>query len=486
MQRWNRDERNRARARKLRLVLITWLGIGAFGASPASGQWPSDDAKPSEFSLALNAKILCSGIWVQGRDAQLHAAADLKRFDHFGWEENFSYEVDEERRRVTMSAPGVPDRIAQYNGDQGCSILPRGADDVYFDPVDVGAEWPYASWELWPMGERLPDEALPAEVDEARLAAALDWGIANHEHGQNTRALVVVYRGRIIGERYGVGIPRDMPHLSWSQGKSITAALIGVLVQQGALTLDQPAPIQAWSAPDDPRRDITIADLLHMSSGLDFNNYGLGNANSLSTENHHFRIYFDGINVFEHAVSFPLAVEPNTRWRYLNSDPLTLGRVIRETVEARGESYHRFPWTALFDRIGIKNAVLETDAWGNFILTGFDYMSARDWARFGLLHLSDGVWEGERILPEGWVDFVSTPAPASEDRGYGGQFWLNAGGRLDRVPEDAFWPAGFMGQNTVIVPSRELVLVRLGPSPGGFDPYLNKLVGDVLDAIEAR
>ncbi|MDX1646876.1 MAG: hypothetical protein R3304_07015, partial [Longimicrobiales bacterium] len=166
------------------------------------------------------------------------------------------------------------------------------------------------------------------------------------------------------------------------------------------------------------------------------------------------------------------------------SDPLTLGKIVRETVEARGEDYHAFPWTGLFDRIGIKNAVLETDAWGNFILTGYDYLSARDWARFGLLHLNDGVWEGERILPEGWADYVSTPAPANEDEAYGGLFWLNAGGDYDRIPRDAYWPSGFMGQSTVIIPSRDMVIVRLGPSPGGFAAYLNKVVGDILDAVE--
>ncbi len=448
---------------------------------PAAAQWPSDDASPEELRLALNAKILCSGIWVQGRAPELHASADLRRFDHFGWGDDFAYEVDEDRRRVTLSAPGVPTRVAQHNGDQGCAVLPRGADDVYFAPSEVGAEWPLAEWRLWPEGERLPDEALPREVDGARLTAALDYAIANHEHGQNTRAVVVVYGDRLIGERYAPGIARDMPHLSWSQGKSITAALIGVLVEQGALELDQPAPVSEWQGDD--RARITIADLLHMSSGLDFDNRGLGAEGSYSVENHHFRIYFDGIDVFEHAVRFPLAVEPNSRWRYLNSDPLTLGRIVRQTVEARGEDYHAFPWTALFDRIGIKNAVLETDAWGNFILTGYDYMSARDWARFGMLHLREGVWNGERILPEGWADFVSTPAPADGSRGYGGLFWLNAGGRYDRIPRDAYWAAGFMGQTTMIIPSRNVVIVRLGPSPGGFDPYLNKVVGDVLDAL---
>lgn len=391
--------------------------------------------------------------------------------------------IDNERRRVTLSAPGVPSRVSQYNGDQGCAILPRGADDVSFQPSEVGADWPSASSQLWPTGERKSDAALPRGIDEEALEKALDYAMANHEHSQNTRALVVVYNGRIVAERYAPGIPRDMPHLSWSQGKSITAALIGVLVEQGALTLDQRAPIAEWSGTDDPRRDITIADLLHMSSGLDFNNFGLGNDGSLSTENHHFRIYFDGINVFEHAVSFPLATEPNTRWRYLNSDPLTLGKIVRETVEARGDNYHAFPWTSLFDRIGIKNAVLETDAWGNFSMTGYDYMSARDWARFGLLHLQDGVWAGERILPVGWSEFVSTPAPASSNQAYGGLFWLNVNGGYDRIPTDAYWPSGFMGQTTMIIPSRDVVIVRLGPSPGAFSGYLNTIVGDVLDAL---
>ncbi len=464
-------------------VTVVATALALLAPATVQAQWPSDDAEPAEFAMAMNAKILCSGIWVQGRDPEVHAAADLRRFDHFSWGDDFSYEIDEERRRVTFSAPGQPDRVAQYNGDQGCSILPRGADDIYFAPSEVGREWPLAEWERWPTGDRLSDERLPAEVDAEALNAALDYAIGNHEHGQNTRAVVVVYNGRIIGERYAPGVSRDMPHLSWSQGKSVTAALVGVLVEQGELSVEDPAPVAEWSDPDDPRSSITILDLLRMSSGLDFNNYGLGNPNSLTTENHHFRIYFDGIDVFRHAVSFPLEAEPGARWEYLNSDPLTLGKIVRETVEARGDDYHAFPWTGLFDRIGIKNAVLETDAWGNFILTGYDYMSARDWARFGLLHLNDGMWEGQRILPEGWAELVSAPAPAHPSDGYGGLFWLNAGGAYDRMPPDAYWPAGFMGQNTVIIPSRDMVIVRLGPSPGGFAPYLNKVVGDLLDAV---
>lgn len=180
----------------------------------------------------------------------------------------------------------------------------------------------------------------------------------------------------------------------------------------------------------------------------------------------------------------PLEIPPGSEFRYRNSDPLTLGRIIRQIVEGEGESYLTFPQRALFDRIGARNYVLETDPYGNFIMTGYDFGSAWDWLRFGLLHLWDGVWEGERILPEGWVDFVSTPAPGAAENDYGGLFWLNRGGAMDRVPEDAFWAAGFMGQTTMIIPSRRMVIVRLGPSPGDHNAYLNEVVGRILEAIK--
>jgi CubicO group peptidase (beta-lactamase class C family) len=198
------------------------------------------------------------------------------------------------------------------------------------------------------------------------------------------------------------------------------------------------------------------------------------------------RIYFDGLNVFEHAVNQPPEIPPNTQWRYRNSDPLILGRIIRETVEARGENYLTFPQRALFDRIGARNFILETDAWGNFIMTGYDYGSARDWARFGLLHLWDGVWEGKRVLPEGWVEFISTPAPADSSRGYGGLFWLNRGGAWKGLPEDTFMSSGFMGQHTVVIRSRDVVVVRLGPSPRDSTRYLTELVTRLLAGLPKK
>jgi CubicO group peptidase (beta-lactamase class C family) len=440
------------------------------------------------FQAAMAAHHLCSGVFVVGRDFERTPEQvlreDIERFPVFQWQADFDYEVDHEAKTARVWGPGVSERVARYHWDQGCTILPEGEAEVFFEPSAAASSLPEASTQAWPTGDNgAHHDPLPPDVDAEALEAALEWAMARA--AQNTRALVVTYQGKILGERYAPGFTKNTPQISWSQGKSITAALIGVLVQQGAFEVEDPAPVVEWQSPDDPRRQIQILHLLRMSSGLDFENWGLDGEDSWTEANEHFRIYFDAIDVFEHAIDQPLEIPPDSEFRYRNSDPLTLGRIVRETVEARGESYLTFPRRALFDRIGARDYVLETDAWGNFIMTGYDYGSAYDWTRFGLLHLWDGVWEGERILPEGWVDLIKTPAPGDPNEGYGGLFWLNRGGRYDRVPKDAFWAAGFMGQTTMVIPSSEMVIVRLGPSPSGFDPYFNEVAGRVLEAVGA-
>lgn len=461
--------------------IIFSLGILTAGCSSTP-----DPDQPLAYAAAIGAHHICSGTFVVGRDYERTpaevVAQDLAPFSVFGWSDDFEYDVDFDAGLVTVSGPGIPDRIAKYNGDQGCSILPVGERDIFFGPVPVTSNLPDAESQEWPTGDLDAYGTLPAEAQE-RLEPVLDAAMTATD--QHTRSLVVVYDGKIVGERFAPGFTRHTPQISWSEGKSITAALIGVLIQQGHFDWTDPAPVPEWRNPDDPRSAITIADLLHMSSGLDFINLGLDGLSTMTRENEHMRVYFDGLNVFEHAVNQPMDLPPNTERRYRNSDPLTLGRIIRQTVEGRGDSYHQFPQHDLFDRIGMRNVVLETDAYGNFILTGYDYVSAWDWARFGLLHLGDGVWQGERILPEGWVDFITTPAPADETLGYGGLFWLNRGGAVPRAPADAYWPAGFMGQQTMIIPSRNVVIVRQGPSASGFGPYFNDVVGDILDALPA-
>jgi CubicO group peptidase (beta-lactamase class C family) len=476
------------------IVAAVILGIGfwSFDVVPArtdAGGLLRGDTGDNSFSLearaATGAHHLCSGLWVVGsvykRTAAEVLAQDIAPFKDFSWDSSFTYDVDAAHRTVTVGGPGHAARTATYNADQGCSILPRGESQVHFKPVPVARNLPDAATTPWPTGDK--DAAAPASpgVDRNMVGSALDWGMAQKQH--NTRAIVVVYRGTIIGERYAPGWTGDTPQISWSEGKSITAALVGILVRQGQLRVDDPAPVKEWQAEGDPRKPIRVRDLLHMSSGLDFKNLGLNGPDSYTPANKHMRVYFDGLNVFDHAVNQPLDIPPDTEWRYRNSDPLTLGKIIREKVEARGEPYLTFPQRELFDRIGARHFILETDAWGNFIMTGFDYGSARDWARFGLLHLQDGVWQGTRILPEGWVRFVSTPAPADRSQGYGGLFWLNRGGAWKGVPRDAFMASGHMGQATMIIPSREMVVVRMGPSPEGSNRYLAELVERILSGI---
>ncbi len=487
-------------------TLLACTACGAPSADTASG--PQSDNPPAAYTpdysvgdslagwyaLGIGAHHLCSGMWVVGRDytrtAEQVIVDDISRFSFFRWESGFTWSVDEGAREATVSSAKYGSRTAEYNGDQGCSILPTGNEGVFYQPRELGSRLPDPSTQDWPTGDRDAFADFTAErfshVDQAALDAAFDFAFddAAMSPTQNTRGLIAVYNGKIIAERYKDGWGPSTPQISWSMGKSIVSALTGTLVQQGYFGLEDPAPVPAWQqAANDPRKNVRIKDLLRMSGGLDFDNLGLTAEVSYTTANEHMRIYFDALNVDLHAINQPLRYEPGTVWRYRNSDPLSLMHIARQAVGGSNEDFLAFPQRQLFDRIGMRSMVMETDAWGNFIASGYDYGSTRDWARFGLLHLWDGVWEGERILPEGWTEFVSTPAPGDPSNGYGGLFWLNRGGAADRMPPDTYWAAGFMGQQTIVIPSRDMVIVRHGPSPGGFGPYINEVVGNILDAV---
>jgi CubicO group peptidase (beta-lactamase class C family) len=287
-----------------------------------------------------------------------------------------------------------------------------------------------------------------------------------------TAAFVVVHRNRILAERYAEdrGIGPDTQLESWSMGKGLTATLVGRLIHEGAFGLHDPAPVPAWRGTGDPRAAITVADLLRMSSGLRCVAPRDPDYSLLRGYPEHMYIYTGAVDLFGFATSRPLQFPPGTEGRYRNCDPLTLGHLVRREAERRGEEYLTFPQRLLFDRIGIRRQVLETDPWGNFSLTGYDYGTARNWARLGLLYLREGLWPGEdgpeRLLPEGFTDFVSGPAPGWKEPVYGGLFWLNLEGTFD-LPRDAYYMAGAGGQYAIVVPSLDLVVVRMGHLRGG-------------------
>ena len=247
----------------------------------------------------------------------------------------------------------------------------------------------------------------PAKLDRAKVQAAVDLAFA--DPAGLTAAMVVVHKGQIVGERYMAGITKDTQLESWSMGKSLTATLVGLVVKDGAFALDDPAPVPDWRRPGDPRGPIRVRDVMQMSSGLSFTGQDDRWMDPTWQYHDHFFIYAGAVDAFKYAITSPVEFAPGTVGRYRNSDPMTLGFLVRQAVEKKGEAYLTWPQRALFDRIGIRRQVLEPDPWGNFLLSGYDYGTARNWARLGLLYLQDGMWNGQRLLPEGWATFVRHP-----------------------------------------------------------------------------
>jgi CubicO group peptidase (beta-lactamase class C family) len=316
------------------------------------------------------------------------------------------------------------------------------------------------------MGDVLPNEAMSGEIDAAKLKAAVDTAFEPSD--ALTAAFVVTWKGHLIAERYADGIGARTPLEGWSMGKSITATLFGILLNRGAYQLTQAAPIPEWKTPGDPRAKIRIEDLLHMSSGLRIRAPQDPDYDPSGPYPDHLYLYTGGVDSYHYAATRPQQWPPNTVGRYRNTDPVLISYLIRLAVEKSGEEYLSFPQRALFDKLGIRTMRIETDPFGNLLGQGYEVGCGRDWARLGNLYLQDGVWKGERILPEGYVKFVSTPAPAwvaDKLPIYGGFFWINGLGQYP-VPRDSYYMAGAGGQTTMIVPSHDLVVVRLGHYKG--------------------
>lgn len=422
---------------------------------------------PLEHNTAGFAQIMCSAVFITGLDPDF-AAENVGYFvSPYSERKKVGKPViDRDHKEVRITIPNGVTRVARYIGDQGCVTYPTGKTSLNFTPVKLKSVLPDASTQPWPMGDVLPRDPLPAEIDAVKLKQAVD--AAFDPSTSMTAAYVVTWKGRLIAERYGEGITAQTPLESWSMGKSLTATLMGILIKQGVYDLWQPAPIPEWRSPGDPRAKIRIADLLHMSSGLRIKAPYDPDYDPAGTYPDHLYLYTGGVDSFHYAATRPLQWPPDTVGRYHNSDPVLTNYLIRLAVEKRGEEYLSFPRRALFDKIGIRTMVMETDPFGNFLTQGYELASARDWARLGNLYLRDGVWNGERILPEGFAKFVSTLAPAWEADHrpiYGGFFWINGDGAYP-VPKEAYYMSGAGGQTTLIIPSHDLVVVRLGHFKG--------------------
>lgn len=393
-----------------------------------------------------------------------------------------SFEVNFNDSSATGSVFGLAKRKAIFRKGLGCSLVVEMTEQEFRNQKINTAEPMAVNQDTipWPDGNLVSD-SIPFGVNYQLLQTVLDSAFAEpgSEKLRRTRAVVVVYNGDIVAERYGEGFHRDSRLIGWSMTKSITNALVGILVKEGKLSLDSPAPVAAWKG--DERKRITLNDLMHASSGLDWEeNYGgpSGATNML----------FKKKDMGLYAAEARLKDEPGKVFYYSSGTTNIISRIVRDVVG--DEEYYKFPYEKLFYKIGMLNTTIEPDAGGTFVGSSYSYGTARDWARFGLLYLNDGVWNGERILPEGWVKYTTTPA-AGADRGqYGAQFWLNAGAPgnpqnrfYPDVPADLFWADGFEAQNVFIIPSKKLVVVKLSLSQGN---YLddNTFLSGIIKALE--
>jgi CubicO group peptidase (beta-lactamase class C family) len=431
-------------------------------------EWVPPPGEALNHHTAGFAKILCSGVFITGldpADAAANVGGFTSPFDQRG--HVVDTVVDFESQSVALTLASGVKRTAKRYKSQGCVSHAIGEDSVYFTPSAVEPRLPDAATTPWPMGDVIPDEPWPAEVDRAKFEEAIDLGFGPPE--AMTLGLVVTYKGRLLAERYGEGIDIHTPLESWSMGKSLTGTLMGVLIQQGEYELWQSAPVPEWQGEGDPRQAIRIGDIMRMSSGIRIHAPGDPDFDPEQGYPDHLYFYTATANSFEWAATRPQQWEPNTVGRYRNSDPVLTNYLIRLAVEGRGEDYHAFPRRNLFDKIGIRDAIMETDVYGNFLTQGYEFLPARDWARLGNLYLQDGVWNGERILPEGYVEYASTVAPAWEADGrsvYGGAFfWVNGNGAWP-LPESAIGMRGAGGQSATIIPTHGLVVVRLGKYTG--------------------
>ena len=428
---------------------------------------------------AYKAKILCSGVWVSKRDPQAVMDAELA-VDDLGVLRLIRSRIDRDAKLVSASLFGIATRTAVFRQGQGCAL-------ALSDPAQVPRERsPLAGLSSRPEMRQAATFAEPSSSDLhlQRLGAIVDGAFMEDDPNRlrRTRAVLIIHRGRLVAERYAPGFSRDTPLPGWSMAKSVMNALVGILVKQGKIALHDPVPVAQWHSSGDPRRAITMEHLLHMSSGLQFDE---SYRNPLSDVMVMLLASPDAAAI---AIARPLASDPGTQWHYSSGTTNIIARVIRNIVG--DQQYPDFPRQALFERIGMSSATMETDSMGTFVGSSFMYATARDWARLGMLYQQDGMWNGERILPEGWVAYSRTPAPHSPGGQYGAHFWLRYPPELQckvkspPFPDDAFHAIGHEGQHLTVVPSRELVIVRLGLTrqPCNWDHHA--FVGAILRALD--
>ncbi len=420
----------------------------------------------AQVGAAYAAKAVCSGVFVSGLDAERAFDEEVARVDPaLGYA---GYSVDRDAGVVSASIVGLGRRQAVYREGTGCTLAIGGDPD----PISIVAARSAPA--------PLPERGLPIEAEET-LEAALDNAFAEPVEGSplNTRAILVTHKGDVIAERYAAGVDSATPLKGWSMNKTLVGLTTGLLAERGWIDPDARAPVADWADPADPRHAIPLRHLLTMTSGLDFDE-SYGNMNSDVVQ-----MLFNSRSAASRAASSTLAHEPGEHWSYSSGTTNIISRIARETLAAHGVSLHDFIQTELFAPLGVTTATLETDSAGDFVGSSFGYMSAHDWARVGALFATGGRGpNGEQVVSPEWIAYMTTDNGLSGGQ-YGAQVWLNRPDAttgvpaIANVPTDLVYLSGHDGQMVAAIPSRDLVVVRLGESSS----WGRSAAGDLIEAI---
>jgi len=411
-----------------------------------------------------SSKYLCSQVFMADRDPDVVFENDVVP-THVLFS-LVSNSVDYDNRTVTSRALGFMSKAKSvYREGCGCTLaVGITEEELRAQAVDLISPPVRKQNLVWPEGELVDFSTIPEEVDREKLAHVLKEAFTEPGAAsmRNTQAIIVVYKGRIIAEKYEKQFTEKSPILGWSMAKSATSALVGILVREGKLDVMQPAPVPEWQNPQDTRHGITVDQLLRMSSGLEFEEvytFWKDVTNML----------YKSENMAAYAASKSLHTEPDGEWNYSGGSTNILARIVFDRVGGSLAHSNNFIRRELFDRIGMRSAIIEPDSSGVFVGSSYMYATTRDWARFGLLIKNDGVWGGVRILPEGWIEYALTPTPLAPEGEYGAHFWLNAGEKgnpqnrkFPSLPTDLAYMGGINERIVCMIPSRDVVVVRMG------------------------
>jgi CubicO group peptidase (beta-lactamase class C family) len=379
--------------------------------------------------------------------------------------------IEENGKFATASVYGLKGRKAIYREGLGATLI--NADFDVSKPYEVPKRTKLENNLPFPYGNNEPKDTLFGNIDYAKLektvANAFD---SKGEKSKRTRAVLVIYKDKIIAEKYDTGFDKNSKILGWSMTKSITATLFGILQKQGKIDIYKPAPIAEWAK--DERAKITLNDLLHMNSGLEWEEKYDKICDAT-------KMLFQAEDMSQSQLIKPAQFKPNTHWNYSSGTTNLLSGILRRQFKTHQE-YLDFWYSALIDKIGMNSMLVETDMAGNYVGSSYGWATTRDWAKFGLLYLHKGNWNGEQLFDENWAKYVATPTNGSKGD-YGAHFWLNAGGHYPNAPRDMYSANGFQGQKVFIIPSQDLVIVRMGLTEDAkFD--FNELVSGIVGSLK--